>query len=325
MGSGKESILPVQTLISVLDAYYNLCGFPWWVIIATSTLAFRLALLPVVVLQLCKLRNIGELSPKLPPPFPPPQSGRSFIDQISLFRRETKTIGCPSFLWFLASLSIQQLSLKHPAVRVKLGLPDKDAPSALEKSEEIDSPGKHLDSPAKQRKISLKDLTPKGPVALSVKHLSKGPKERAISFFAVIFISCVSFLPVFILLALDKDLDYISALIVMGQTQLRKGLLAEAIEYLERAISKLFISGHPTELENIDLLIVASQWAGVAYIKQGQMAEGIVHLERIANLEELEEESSKVHYYDGLVLLSSALYNVGCKAEAVKHLRLAAA
>ncbi|XP_031263072.1 ALBINO3-like protein 2, chloroplastic isoform X3 [Pistacia vera] len=162
-------------------------------------------------------------------------------------------------LFFIGYCIPQQLSLKHPAVHVKLGLPDKDAPSVLEKSEEIDSPGKHLDSPAKQRKISLKDLTHQGLVALSVKHLSKGSKERAISFLQ---------------LALDKDLDYISALIVMGQTQLQKGLLAEAIGYLERAISK------------------------------GQTAEGIVHLEGIANLAEPEEKSSKVHYYDGLVLLS---------------------
>ncbi|KAJ0078455.1 hypothetical protein Patl1_24105 [Pistacia atlantica] len=83
------------------------CGLFRWVITATSTLAFRLALLPVVVLQLLKLRKIEELSPKLPPPLPPPQSGRSFIDQISLFSREAKARGCPSFLWFLASLSIQ--------------------------------------------------------------------------------------------------------------------------------------------------------------------------------------------------------------------------
>ncbi|XP_031263076.1 ALBINO3-like protein 2, chloroplastic isoform X2 [Pistacia vera] len=396
IGGGEELILPVRTLISVIDAYHNLSGLPWWVIIATSTLAFRLAVLPIVVLQLKKMQKIGELFPKLPPPFPPPLSGRSFIDQISLFRRERKAMGCPSFLWFFASLSIQvpcfllgvtsirrmsldghpgfdsggtlwfqdltefphgllgpifpiliaglhytnvqlsftksslgkqegplgllakyykmyldvltlplffigycipqgslvywvtnstfsmiqQLSLKHPAVRAKLGLPDKDAPSALEKSEETDSLEKHLDSPAKQRLISVKDLTPKELVALSVKHLSKGQKERAISFLQ---------------LALDKDPDYINALIVMGQTQLQKGLLAEAVEYLERAISK------------------------------GKMAEGIVHLERIANLEEPEEKSSKAHYYDGLVLLSSALYNVGRKAEAVKHLRLAAA
>ncbi|KAJ0013906.1 hypothetical protein Pint_21327 [Pistacia integerrima] len=216
-------------------------------------------------------------------------------------------------LFFIGYCIPQQLSLKHPAVRVKVGLPDKDAPSALEKSEEIDSPGKHLYSPAKQRKISLKDLTPKGPVALSVKHLSKGQKERAISFLQ---------------LALDKDSDYINALIVMGQTQLQKGLLLKAIEYLEHAISKatispsftsgcvvvsmmrycaccvfpgrwrsstftspspyplnlpntsvsstshqLFVSDHPTELENSDLLIVASQLAGVAYIKQVKLSD----------------------------------------------------
>lgn len=40
-------------------------------------------------------------------------------------------------------------------------------------------------------------------------------------------------------LALDKDPEYVRALIVMGQTLLQKGLPAEASEYLERAISKV--------------------------------------------------------------------------------------
>ncbi|KAJ0013907.1 hypothetical protein Pint_21320 [Pistacia integerrima] len=186
---------------------------------------------------------------------------------------------------------------------VELGLPDKDAPSALEKSEEIDNPEKQLDSPAKQRKISVKYLTLEKLVALSVKHLSKGQKERAFSFLQLV---------------LDEDPDYINALIVMGQTQLQKGLLAEAIEYVllcwKEHKRQLFISANPTEVENIDLLIVASQWAGVAYIRQGKMAEGIVHFERIANLEEPEEKSSFLKYYFQ-----------GRKAEAVKHLRLAAA
>lgn len=31
---------------------------------------------------------------------------------------------------------------------------------------------------------------------------------------------------------------------------------------------QLFLSGHPTEVEGIDLLILASQWAGVASIRQ---------------------------------------------------------
>lgn len=31
---------------------------------------------------------------------------------------------------------------------------------------------------------------------------------------------------------------------------------------------QLFLSGHPTEVEGVDLLILASQWAGVANIRQ---------------------------------------------------------
>ncbi|KAG6598967.1 ALBINO3-like protein 3, mitochondrial, partial [Cucurbita argyrosperma subsp. sororia] len=87
----------------------------------------------------------------------------------------------------------------------------------------------------------------------------------------------------------------------------------------------LFLSGHPTEVEGEDLLILASQWAGVASIRQGKMVEGIAHLERIANMKEPEEPKSKAHYYDGLVLLASALYNEGRKAEATKYLQSAAA
>ncbi|KAA0051404.1 ALBINO3-like protein 2 [Cucumis melo var. makuwa] len=88
---------------------------------------------------------------------------------------------------------------------------------------------------------------------------------------------------------------------------------------------KLFLSGHPTEVEGVDLLILASQWAGVASIRQGKMVEGIAHLERVANMKEPEEPKSKAHYYDGLVLLASALYNEGRKAEATKYLKSAVA
>lgn len=42
-------------------------------------------------------------------------------------------------------------------------------------------------------------------------------------------------------LALDKDPEYVRALIVMGQTLLQNGQPAEATEYLERAISKVLI------------------------------------------------------------------------------------
>ena len=37
---------------------------------------------------------------------------------------------------------------------------------------------------------------------------------------------------------------------------------------------------------------------------QGKIAEGLVHLERIANLKEPDEPRSKAHYFDGLLLLA---------------------
>ncbi|ESR66495.1 ALBINO3-like protein 2 [Citrus sinensis] len=424
--AGEESSLPVRALISFLDTYHDFTGFPWWTIIVSSTVALRIALLPLIVLQLKKIQRIAELLPRLPPPFPPPLSEKRFVDQISLFRREKRAAGCPSLLWFIASFAIQvpcflvgvtsirrmsldghpgfdcggiwwfqnlteyphgvlgsifpvlmaglhytnvqlsfgasslgkengllgllakyyksylnlmtlplfflgyyipqgslvywvtnssfsivqQLALKHPASRTMLGLPDKVVPAAARKPEEIDTLETTLESPAKQLKISVENLTPKELIALSVKFLSKGDKERPIPLLQ---------------LALNKEPDNINALILMGQTQLQKGLLEEAVEYLECAISKLFLAGHPTEPEAIDLLIVASQWSGVACIRQEKWEEGIAHLERIGNLKEPEEPKSKAHYYDGLVVLASALCNVGRNAEAEKYLRLAAA
>lgn len=41
--------------------------------------------------------------------------------------------------------------------------------------------------------------------------------------------------------------------------------------------------------------------------EQGKSAEGIVHLERVAQLEEPDEPSIKAHYFDGLLLLSRYL------------------
>ncbi|KAK9293012.1 hypothetical protein L1049_020996 [Liquidambar formosana] len=385
-----ESILPVGAVISILDGYHDLTGLPWWIIIASSTFALRITLFPVLILQLNKLKRIGELFPKLPPPLPPPLSGRSFIDQILLFRMERQAIGCPSFLWFLAffcvqvpcfllwmtsirkmsldhhpgfdcggilwfqnltefphgvlgpifpfliaglhfinvqitfqtsairketglfgslaklyksyldiltlpiffigfcvpqgslvywvtnsSISvIQQLSLKHPAVRKTLGLPelpDKEALEEVANPLELDTTGvKSLDLQTKQHRTSVQNLTPKELVALSIQRLAKADSERAIPLLQ---------------LALDKDPEYIRALIVLGQTLLQKGLLAEATEYLERAVSKLFLVSNPTEAEDVDLLILASQWAGVACIRQKKNAEGLVHLERVSAFE----------------------------------------
>lgn len=219
-----------------------------------------------------------------------------------------------SLVYWLTNSSltvIQQLCLKHPVVRAKLGLPDKAAPTAAAISgETVAAPITSIISPTKKQKISVQNLSPKELLALSVQLLSKGQKERAVPLLR---------------LALDKDPDYVRALLVMGQTLLQNGQPAEATEYLERAISKLFFAADPADVENVDLLILSSQWAGVAYIRQGKNAEGIIHLERVASLKEPEDPKSKVHYFDGLVLLASALYNEGRKTEAANYLRFAAA
>ncbi|XWS58801.1 hypothetical protein CRYUN_Cryun08bG0064700 [Craigia yunnanensis] len=201
-----------------------------------------------------------------------------------------------------SSLSvIQQLTLKHPAVRAILGFSDKDVPTAGAPSVEPHS---------LQRRIPVRNLSPKELLALSIKHLSREEKDQAVSLLK---------------LALEKDPEYVKAMVVMGQTLMQKGLLEEASEYLECAISKLSLAGHPTEVEDVDHLILSSQWAGVVYMKQGKKAEGLAHLERIANLKEPKDPKSKAHYFDALLLLSSALVDSGRKAEALKHLRLVVA
>lgn len=63
---------------------------------------------------------------------------------------------------------LQQLSLKHPAVRAKLGLPDKDAPTAVAKSDHVDKPEiAHLNSASSKSKISVEDLNPEELVKVS--------------------------------------------------------------------------------------------------------------------------------------------------------------
>ncbi|WOL11349.1 hypothetical protein Cni_G20111 [Canna indica] len=111
-GSGMEEVVndsiwnhAVRTLISMLDGYHEFSGLPWWAIISTSTLALRLSLFPVLILQLRKGQEIASLMPKLPPPFPPP--GRSFAEQYSLFQQKRKELGCPSYMWNFAFLIVQ--------------------------------------------------------------------------------------------------------------------------------------------------------------------------------------------------------------------------
>ncbi|KAK9106034.1 hypothetical protein Scep_022878 [Stephania cephalantha] len=390
----------VQMVVDLLDWYHDLTGLPWWITIASSTLALRVVLLPVLILQLKKLKRIAELFPKLPPPFPPPFSGKKYSEQYLLFKKEKRAAGCPSFLWFVAYVSvqvpcfllwmtairrmslnhhpgfdcggtlwfqdltelphgvygpifpvliaglhfinvqisfrtssvdkmkgligvlakgslvywvtnssltaIQQLSLGHPTVRGKLGLPDKNNPVKTESSTDTGlAKVRNSGMPENVQNLSPEELLP-----LSIQFLAKGQQERAIPLLQ---------------LALEKNPDFIRALVVLGQTLMQKGLLIDATDYLERAISKLFLDGHPTKAEELDLLILSSSWAGVTYIRQGKTAEGLQHLQRIAQLKEPDDPKSKAHYFDGLLLLASTLFNEGQKEEAAKHLRLAAA
>ncbi|CAN6995633.1 unnamed protein product [Brassica oleracea var. botrytis] len=419
-----DSSLPVLAVVDLLDGFHQCTGLPWWMIIASSTVAVRLALLPLLVLQLKKLKRISELLAQLPMPIPESPTLRGSIDQFSLFLKESRAIGCPSFLWFFPYLSvqlpcffllmasirkmsldghpgfdsggalwfqnlsdlpagsfgpvfpiliavfhyiniqisfdsptvrqttgltgllmryyklyleilsvplffvgyaipqgslvywvtnssvsiIQQLSLKHPTVLAKLGLLGQGTSSpGVEHSMEItESVIKYVDSDLKEQTLSLQTLAPEELLSLSVQVLSKGDKETSIQLLR---------------LALEKDPGYVRGLVLMGQALLQKMQLSEATEYLERAISKL-LDEAASDAEDVELLMLASQWAGAAYVQQGNMKSGIIHLERVAKLKEPGDAKSKEHYFEALLLLSSALYKEGQSHEAAKILRV---
>ncbi|KAG8380259.1 hypothetical protein BUALT_Bualt07G0174600 [Buddleja alternifolia] len=414
-----ELLLPVSTLISLLDSYHHITGFPWWVIISSSTVALRLAIFPLIVVQLRKMKRIGELLPTLPPPLPPPLSGRSFRDQFALFWKEKKAAGCPSIFWFFSSfvvqggalwfqnlteyphgalgpifplliaglhftnvqMSFQKTSLQqlpgtlgllaklyriylqlltlpilfatfnvpqwagedgdgemegdgkelgslvywltnsslsllqllcfsHPGILEYFGLPKKGASVVAPTNKESHSGVADIIILTKQGEIPAQSLSPVEMVSYSIKILTDGRTDAAIRLLR---------------LAIEKDPGYVRALLIMGQTLLQNKQLAEATECLESAIAKLLVAGYPTEVEEVDLLILSSQWAGIANAQQGKMEESLRHLERIAQLEEPGDSKSKAHYYDGLFIFSSALLNVNRKAEALKYLQKAAA
>ncbi|KAK4284949.1 hypothetical protein QN277_001712 [Acacia crassicarpa] len=447
---GNDSIFPIQAVTSILDGFHDLTGLPWWTVIASSTLALRILILPVLIVQLHKMQRIAEFLPRLPPPFPPPMSNRSFKAQFLLFEKERKAIGCPSLFWQLSFLTVQvpcfflwmvsirrmsldghpgfdcggalwfqdltalphgwsgfifpsliaglhyanvqisfqkkivgkaggilalladlykgylrfltvpiffiglaipqgslvywitnssltifqQLILRHPVILAKLGLQDTSSQkmvsknsgtpkivaldsqglqgknSSLTVSEENSVPQTTPDSPEKWLRIPAENLSPKELTAFSVHVQAGGDRESSI---------------LLLKLALEKDPEYARALVLIGQLLLQKQSNAEATEYFNRAICKLTLAGQPTEVEDVDLLILASQWAGVACERQGKRAEGLVHFERVADMEEPEDPACKAHYFDGLLLLASTLYDAGQKGEAAKYLRLVVA
>ncbi|CAN8243522.1 unnamed protein product [Cochlearia groenlandica] len=420
-----DSCTPVIAAVDLLGRLHELTGLPWWIVIASSTVAVRLALLPLLILQLKKLKTISDLLPHLPMPIPKETPTlRSSIDQFSLFLKESRAIGCPSFLWFFPYLSVQlpcffllmtsirkmsldghpgfdtggalwfqnlsdfpsgsfgpvfpiliagfhyiniqvsfdsstvrqttgltgllmryyklyleilsvplffvgyaipqgsvvywvtnssvnivqHISLKHPTVAAQLGLLGKGRTSpGVDRSMEIsESVIKYVDSDLKEQTLSLQTLTPEELLFVSVQVLSKGDKETSFDLLR---------------LALEKDPGYVKGLVLMGQTLLQKTQLSEATEYLELAITKL-LDREASDAEDVELLMLASQWAGAAYVQQGKMRSGITHLERVAKLKEPGDPQTKEHYFEALLLLSSALYKEGKNDEAAGILRV---
>ncbi|MED6158503.1 hypothetical protein PIB30_033321 [Stylosanthes scabra] len=370
-----DAILPVRALISMLDAYHDVSGFPWWITIVSSTLALRIVLLFPLVFTLHKVKRIAEFYPKLPPPIPPPFSGKSYRRQFQFFQKKRKEVGCPSYVWpfvpiivqlpcfflwmfairkmslddhpgfscggalwfqnltelshgysgfifpiLIASLHyinvqisfrkpvveetrdifdllakyykwyldfmtlpiafigfcipqgsllywatnssltlVQHYALRHPVVLEKLGLQDNKSKKAAtdeigDSNKGILSPGNNpIDSPEKWHKFPIEEMPPDALVTLAVPYMHSNDKESAIPLLK---------------LALDKDPEYLRALVLMGRILLLKQSNDEAIEYFERAISKLYQDGLPTNAEDLDFLILSSTWAGIACERQ---------------------------------------------------------
>ncbi|CAN6464482.1 unnamed protein product [Victoria cruziana] len=104
-GSGWRT--PVDCVIDLLDAAHEFSGLPWWLVISTSTLALRIALLPVTILQIKKVDKIAQLATTSPPPLSPPSSGSSLKEQDILDQKQKNVNGRPSYLWSFASLFVQ--------------------------------------------------------------------------------------------------------------------------------------------------------------------------------------------------------------------------
>ncbi|KAG6425749.1 hypothetical protein SASPL_109953 [Salvia splendens] len=369
------------------------------------------------LLSPCSILITMLLACRVPPPIPPPLSGRSFRDQFALFWKEKEAADCPSVFWFFSSVAVQvpcfflwlmsvrKMSLDHhpgfdtggmlwslnlteypqgalgavfplciaglhfanvqvrdntlvealiykaylqlltlpilittfcvpqgsliywftnstfsliqllclhnPNLLRYLGLPEMNAsavaPTVIQRDSSVAADTLIR---TKEGEISAQILSPEDLVSLSVEILGGGQKHAAIALLRV---------------ALDKDPGNVRALLILGQTLLQKEHYAEASEFLEKAISKLLFTGNPTEVGEVDLLILSSQWAGIANMLQGKMEEGFVHLERIAQMNEPQDSNSKAHYYDGLIILSTALANVNRRAEALHYLHKAAA
>lgn len=106
-GVGGVPELAVSTVLDLMDGIHSLTGLPWWMTISFSTVAMRLWILPVLIVQLQKTAEIGEVFRKVSTSLPPPQPGSNFREQYTLFQKKKKELGCPSFIWNFAYFLVQ--------------------------------------------------------------------------------------------------------------------------------------------------------------------------------------------------------------------------
>ncbi|KAJ0974617.1 hypothetical protein J5N97_016582 [Dioscorea zingiberensis] len=194
----------------------------------------------------------------------------------------------------------QQLSLRSPYVRKKLGLYDE---KVLLKHKNVPENSVEENKGPFEIKIPAESLSAEKLLDLALEELAKGHQDSALTLLRI---------------TTEKNYELARAHVALGQILCSKGSFAEASESFQQAIPKI-------EQEDVGLLSLAYFGAGVSQIWQGNKSEGIEHLKRIAELKEPDDPMEKACYYRGLVMLGSTLFQQGEKIEAAKYLRVAAA
>ncbi|KAK1293866.1 hypothetical protein QJS10_CPA16g00776 [Acorus calamus] len=199
---------------------------------------------------------------------------------------------------------VQLLSVRHPSIREKLGLPKTVDPaearitmgnlSKMQKKQDTQrvllEHNRQTDDPSLDEHLGL-----------AFQHMATGNNDEALPLLRKV---------------IEKDSAVVGALVAMGQILYSKKLVNEAAEYFESAISK-------AEKDD-SLLVVACYGAGISRIAEGKKWEGIENLKRIAEMEVPVSPMDQHCYYKALVLLGCTLSEEGHNSEAVKHLRRAA-
>ncbi|PKA61310.1 ALBINO3-like protein 3, mitochondrial [Apostasia shenzhenica] len=173
---------------------------------------------------------------------------------------------------------IQQLCLRHPKVRLQLGLPNIPDPA----KNKIPIEEGRNDSPrATDVTMPIESVSPGMLLDLALQDLAAGHQDKAL---------------ILLRHAIKKDPELVQALVAIGQILCSRKLFAEAAEYFEQAIDK-------SQEKEIGLLVIALFGAGVSRIWEGKNLEGIDYLKRIAGLKEPDKPEDKACYYKGLVML----------------------